>query len=127
MITLKEVLRLHELSIENFGGSNGVRDWNMLESALARPFQTFGGKDLYPSIYEKAAAIGESLIINHPFIDGNKRTGFLAMFTLLKKGNVDLIASHEEAYSFVIDIATGSTTVESIVNCIKRNSQVSSS
>ena len=79
MISVEQVLKIHSIAIEKFGGANGVRDMGGLQSALARPFQTFGGTDLYPTTYEKAAAIGESLIMNHPFIDGNKRTGYLLM------------------------------------------------
>ena len=73
MISVEQVLKIHGIAIEKFGGANGVRDLGGLQSALARPFQTFGGTDLYPTIFEKAAAIGESLIMNYPFIDGNKR------------------------------------------------------
>lgn len=76
MITKEIVLRLHELSIIEYGGSNGLREESSLESAVSRPYQTFGGDELYLSVYEKAAAIGESIIMNHPFVDGNKRTDF---------------------------------------------------
>ena len=75
MILIEDVLMIHENSIKDFGGSRGVRDVGLPESAIARPFQTFGGEDLYPSPFAKAAAVGESLIINHPFIDGNKKQG----------------------------------------------------
>lgn len=88
MILLKDILNLHKLSIEEYGGSDGLRDTDLLESAIARPFQTFNGKDLYPSIFEKAAALGESIIINHPFIDGNKRTGTIAMIALLQENGL---------------------------------------
>jgi death on curing protein len=83
MILINDILELHDKSLKFYGGASGVRDMGLLESAIARPFQTFGGADLYPDIFEKAAAPGESLIINHPFVDGNKRTGMLAMATLL--------------------------------------------
>jgi death-on-curing protein len=76
MIEKNYILKLHYRSIEAYGGSHGVRDEGLLESAIARHFQTFGGDDLYPSTFEKAAALCESLIVNHPFVDGNKRTGF---------------------------------------------------
>jgi len=66
MISIEQALKIHTIAIEKFGGANGVRDLGGLESALSRPFQTFGGKDLYPTIFEKAAAIGESLIMDHP-------------------------------------------------------------
>ena len=74
MITKGIVLKLHELSIFKYGGSQGIRDEGLMESAIARPYQTFGGEDLYPTEFEKAATIAESIIINHPFVDGNKRT-----------------------------------------------------
>jgi len=97
MITIKEILRLHELSISFFGGSYGTRDTHLLESAIGRIFQTFGGEEFYPSAYEKAAALIESIVKNHPFVDGNKRTGFLAAQILLKKNNIKLISSEEDA------------------------------
>ncbi len=84
MISKEEVLRLHHLSIVKYGGSDGIRDEGLLESALARPYQTFGGNDLYQTIYEKAAAIMESVIINHPFVDGNKRMYWKQNSTPLK-------------------------------------------
>lgn len=79
MISITEVEHLHKLLIDRFGGSHGVRDRAALESAIARPFQTFDDKDLYPTVIEKAASLIESLLINHPFIDGNKRTGYLIL------------------------------------------------
>jgi death on curing protein len=93
----------------------------LLESAIARPFQTFGGEDLYLTIIEKSAAIGESLIINHPFIDGNKRTGFLAMAALLIEEGILLTASQEDAYNFTISISTGELKFEQIVDWLKQN------
>ena len=66
----KRAIEIHKIVVEAFGGSMGVRDSGALESAMARPFQTFGGEDLYPDFFTKAAALGESIIINHPFIDG---------------------------------------------------------
>ncbi len=76
MISLKEVEGIHEILIDKFGGSTGIRDWGALESAINRPYQTFDQKELYPNSVDKAAAIFESLISNHPFIDGNKRTAY---------------------------------------------------
>jgi death-on-curing protein len=84
-ISVQEALELHDFSIERFGGSKGVRDESGLEGAMARPYATFGGDFLYPSPFERAAAIGESTIVNHPFVDGNKRTGLLLMDLLLYK------------------------------------------
>jgi death-on-curing protein len=73
MIDLKKANHIHDKLIDEFGGSKGIRDFGGLEAALYRPYTTFNGNDLYPTAIEKAGAIFESLIINHPFIDGNKR------------------------------------------------------
>ncbi len=115
MILVADILRVHKFSIDNFGGTNGVRDLSGLESALARPFQTFGGNDLYESIFEKAAALGESLIANHPFLDGNKRTGFIAMVALVEEEKYLLNTSQIEAYHFTTKISTGKIKFEEIV------------
>lgn len=123
MITKETVLKLHELSIIEYGGANGLRDEGLMESAIARPYQTFGGEDLYPTVFEKATAIAESIIINHPFIDGNKRTGFLAMLAVLDQELVSLTATKENIYSFVIDISTSSKRFEDIVKWLKENSK----
>jgi death on curing protein len=121
MISVADILGVHQFSIDNFGGANGVRDMGGLESAIARPFQTFGGNDLYQSIFEKAAALGESLIINHPFLDGNKRTGFIAMVALIEEEKYLLNASQIEAYNFTIKISTGEIKFEEIVEWLKNN------
>ena len=83
MISIKEVEIIHNILIDKFGGSKGIRDIGLLESALARPFSTFDNKDLYENPIEKASAILESIVINHPFIDGNKRTAYTLMRLLL--------------------------------------------
>ena len=93
MILTEDILALHNKSIEKYGGAYGVRDLALLESALARPFQTFDSIDLYPSIFEKVASLGESLIKNHPFLDGNKRIGFLSMISLLEINELVFIAN----------------------------------
>lgn len=107
MILTEDILAIHDTSIEVFGGSKGTRDLGMLESAIARPFQTFGGEDLYPSPHEKAAALCESIIINHPFVDGNKRTGFAAMVALLLEYGLQLTATEDKAYEAMIQVSTG--------------------
>lgn len=123
MILTEDILNLHRKSIDKYGGAHGVRDLALLESALARPFQTFDSTDLYPSIYEKAASLGESLIKNHPFLDGNKRIGFLSMISLLEINELVFIANQEESYNFIIDIATGNIHFEEIVDFLKVNSK----
>jgi len=82
-LSLDEVLALHRLVIAQSGGTPGIRDKNALESAVAQPHMTFGGEDLYPTLVEKASALGFSLVKNHPFLDGNKRIGHAALETYL--------------------------------------------
>lgn len=124
MIPINDILELHEKSINDFGGSRGIRDIGLLESAIARLFQTFDGEDLYPTTLDKAAALGESLIINHPFVDGNKRTGMLAMVSLLINDQYQLNASPDDLYNFVINISTGALSFDGIVKWLKANTGV---
>ncbi len=119
MILIEDILQIHKDSIQKYGGLNGLRDISLLESAIARPFQTFDGQDLYKSIFEKTAALGESLIINHPFLDGNKRTGAIAMIALLENNGFIFSATEEDFYDFVISISTGKKNFEQIVNWLK--------
>ncbi|WP_424961484.1 type II toxin-antitoxin system death-on-curing family toxin [Ekhidna sp.] len=82
MISEREVFEIHSILIERFGGSNGVRDSELLNAAINRPFQTFDGNELYPEPIDKAAAILESIVKNHPFVYGNKRTGYVPCSTI---------------------------------------------
>lgn len=113
--------RLHALSLEHYGGMPGTRDEGMLESALARPYQTFAGVDLYPTPIEKAAAIAESIILNHPYLDGNKRTGFLAMLAVLDENNLTLKATEAEAYGTMIQLSTGALNYEGLVQWLQEH------
>lgn len=121
MILTEDILQIHKDSIQKYGGMHGVRDLPLLESAIARPFQTFDGQNLYISIFEKSAALGESLIINHPFIDGNKRTGAVAMIALLEYEGLIFCASEDEFYKLVISVSTGETKFSEIVDWLKAN------
>ena len=107
MITKEDILFLHQIAIKEFGGSKELRDEKLLESAISRPFQTFEGKELYPSPAEKASALLESIIINHPFVDGNKRTGYLGYRLLLLNSDKDIKATQSEKYDLVMKIASG--------------------
>ncbi len=111
-LTLEEVLELHRLVLENSGGGAGFRDLGALESALAQPRMTFGGQDLYPTLGEKAAALGFSLVCNHPFVDGNKRVGHAAMETFLVLNGWELAAPVEEQEQVVLQLAAGRVTRE---------------
>lgn len=118
-ISLSEVCVIHIDLIRRYGGLHGVRDEGLLESALARPFQSFGGEELYPSVEQKAAAILESIVRNHPFIDGNKRTGYVLMRLLLLEFHRDILASENEKYDFIITIAAGEADYEAILGWIR--------
>lgn len=105
-LTLHEVLELYHQVMEQSGGAIGVRDLNALESALAQP-RMFGRKELYPTIVEKAAAPGFSLIRTHPFLDGNKRTGHATMETFLVLNGYEIEASVDEQEQVVLQVASG--------------------
>ncbi len=114
MISLSEVIRIHEILIDEFGGSKGVRDHGLLESAIQRPFQTFDSELLYPTVVDQAAALAESLITNHPFQDGNKRIGYTMMRLHLLMNDTDIETSEDEKYDFVIKIASGNSSFDEI-------------
>ena len=90
-----------------------------MKSALTRPYQTFEDQDLYPTPEEKAAAVLESIISNHPFLDGNKRLGFVLMKLILLEAGLSLSSGHDEVYTFIIKVATGEHDISSITNWIK--------
>jgi death-on-curing protein len=119
MITLEEALAIHTQVVEATGGSHGVRDRGGLEAALARPWATFAGEDLYPEPINKAAALLESVIKNHPFVDGNKRAGYTLGRLTLITFDLDLQATDDEEYDMVIQVATGQLEVEGIVSWMK--------
>ncbi len=121
MIGLNEVKNIHDILIDNFGGVKGLRDSAVLESAINRPYQTFDGNDLYKNPTEKAAAIFESIISNHPFIDGNKRTAYVLMRLTLRKYGFDIQASQSDKYEFVIKAAKGELSFEEILEWIEQN------
>lgn len=108
----EQLLQIHEAQIEQFGGSAGLRDRGGLESAAARPAMTFGGEDLYPDLAAKAGALMHSLVMNHPFVDGNKRVGAAAaeLFVLLNESRLD--ASDQELEGVTLAVARGEMDVE---------------
>lgn len=122
MIHLQEVEIYHNDLIDQFGGSKGIRDIAGLEAALARPYMTFDQQDLCPSAVEKAAAVFESLIINHPFIDGNKRIAYLLLRLTMRIDNITMIASQKEKYDISISASMGEIHFDQIKDWITAHS-----
>ena len=114
MILKQEVILIHAKLIETYGGTQGIRDMGLLESSLNRPFATFDELDLYITPIEKAAALLESLLINHPFIDGNKRIAYTVARLFLMSSGIDIQATINEKYDFIIQIAKGEISIEQI-------------
>ncbi len=112
MIDIKDIENIHNILIDKFGGSKGIRDRGALESALYRPNSTFEQQDLYPTAIDKAAAILESILMNHPFIDGNKRTAYVVMKLILFENNLDIRAGQNEKYDMMIAASKGEIRFE---------------
>jgi death-on-curing protein len=106
-LTLAEVLDLHRRVMGQTGGTPAVRDLGGLISAVAQPRMTFEGRDLHPTAADKAAALCFSVIVNHPFVDGNKRAGHAAMETFLVMNGYEVIASVDESERVILDVASG--------------------
>lgn len=119
MIELRDVLNIHHILIDKFGGSKGIRDQGALESAINRPFATFDNQDLYPTPAEKSAAILESILINHPFVDGNKRTAYVLMRLILLGNGLDIVADQDDKYQMVISASAGDIRFDDIKSWIQ--------
>lgn len=113
-LALEQILRIHERQIERFGGSPGVRDRSALEAAVSRPQATFGGEDLYPDPPDKAAALMHSLVANHPFVDGNKRTAAMSAELFLLFNGFELVAEDEELEGVIMAAARGELGAEEL-------------
>jgi death-on-curing protein len=114
-LSLGEVVELHRLVVAQAGGAAGLRDLGALESAVAQPRATFAGTELYPSLAEKAAALGYSLALNHPFVDGNKRVAHAAVETFLILNGRELEAGVDDAERTILALAAGALTREQFV------------
>jgi death-on-curing protein len=122
-LTLAEVLELHRRVIEQAGGAEGVRDLGAIESAVAQPQMTFGGKDLYPTMESKATALCFSLVMNHPFVDGNKRVGHAAMETFLVMNGFELASDVDDAERVILDLAAGELSREGLLEWVASHIQ----
>ncbi|HJD37002.1 MAG TPA: type II toxin-antitoxin system death-on-curing family toxin [Candidatus Blautia ornithocaccae] len=113
-----QILLLHEQLIAETGGSSGLRDEGMLDSALNAPFQTFGGEDVYPSLQQKAARLCFGLVKNHPFLDGNKRIGAHVMLVFLALNGIELQHTQTELSDVILQLAAGTIQSSDLLNWI---------
>jgi death on curing protein len=120
-LTVQEVLFIHARLIATTGGEHGVRDLGLLESAVARPQATFDGIELYPGLWHKAAALMQSLVQNHPFIDGNKRTGITAAAMFLRRNGRSLQTSNAELERFTLWVTVGRPLLDEMANWFEEN------
>lgn len=114
-----KVLLLQQLVIESSGGSAGVRDFGLLDSAIETAYQTFDGQELYPTKQEKAARLGYNLISNHAFVDGNKRVGLLVMLSFLAINGINLKYTDDELIEIGLSLADGKMKYDELLNWIK--------
>ena len=119
--TIQDIYELHNQLEESFILSSGVRDENLLASAVNTPFQTFMGNDLYPSIYDKAAQLCYGIVKNHPFTDGNKRTALHSMYVYLIINGFDITATQQEVENLIIDVAAGNMINTELAEWLREN------
>lgn len=115
-LTLAELIDLHNRIIDQTGGAPGLRDMGRLESAVAQPRMSFGGRDLYPTVIEKAAVLCFALIRNYPFVDGNKRSGHAAMEVFLVLNGHEINAKVDEQESIILGVASGQVSRQELTD-----------
>jgi death on curing protein len=123
--TVENVLFLHTVAIETFGGSEGVRDLESLRAAVARPWGSTFGQDHFSTLFEKAAALAESLIRRHPFIDGNKRTAMYTAAYLLETFSYELETAQSNLEDFAVNVAQGTFASDEIARWFENHSRKS--
>ncbi len=119
--TKEMVLQIHARLIQESGGSAGLRDEGILDSCLTQPLNAFGGQDLYPNLLEKAAALGFFLVVNHPFVDGNKRIGQAAMEITFVLNGYEIEATVDEQEKLILDLASGTLDKETFFRWVKHH------
>lgn len=122
-LTVEQVIGLHRHSIERYGGSHGLRDAGLLESAVLSPQQTFGGEYLYQDIESMAGALWHSLVMNHPFVDGNKRIGLRAADVFLLLNGFQIVGSKTELVDLTIRMTTGEVSREDVFEFLRSHIQ----
>lgn len=114
ILTKEQILILHKHLIADSGGLPGIRDDNLLDSAVNAPYQSYGGVDFYPGVVEKAARLGYGLIKNHPFLDGNKRIGTHAMLVLLEVNQMQIEYEDDDLIAIILAVAAGSASEDDL-------------
>ena len=118
-LTKEEILILHEQLIDRYGGTHGVRDEALLESALNAPFQGYGGYDFYPSVVQKAVRLCYGLVMDHPFHDGNKRIGAMALLVTLDLNHLSLRTNSTELSDIILLLASGTINDEILLQWVR--------
>ena len=118
LLTKEQILMLHEKLIDRYGGTHGVRDNALLDSAVFSPNQTFDGNDIYPTVKEKAVRLCYGLVQNHPFHDGNKRIGALALLVTLDLNHITLSATKEELTGIILSVASSSASDRELLSWV---------
>lgn len=124
-LTAEDILVLHALVIEEFGGSHGVRDVGLLKSIVEKPRARFGGADLYTTLWTKAAAFCDALVNFHIFVDGNKRAALICTARFLSLNGYELTATNKAAEKMIIDVATKKMTADDVATWLKKHSRKS--
>ena len=122
-LTLEQILIIHEDQLERYGGSFGLRDLPLLESAIFRPQSSFGGEDLYVTIFDKAAAMMHSLLKNHAFVDGNKRTATVSTIMLLELNRYKLAVNQKELVEFAMHVENEALSLDEIASWLQKHSK----
>jgi len=122
-LSVEQVLELHRLQSRRFGGASGLRDRGAFEAALGRPLMTFGGEDLHPDLAAKAAALMHSLVVNHPFVDGNKRVGAHACILFLLANGVEPVFPPAELTAITLAVAKGEVSAEALAIWLRQRTR----
>ena len=118
ILTKSQILEFHRELINAHGGSDGIRDEGLLDSAIATPFQTFDGQALFPTIQQKAVRLGFGIVSNHPFLDGNKRTGVHSMLVMLAMNGIEPKYTQQELWEIILKVADGKADFDELLEWV---------
>lgn len=121
-LTIEQAIEMHSDLISATGGTKGIRDLGLLESAMESPFQTFDDEEIYPSLIQKAARLCYSIVLNHPFVDGNKRIGIHTMLIFLALNGVEIFCTQQELIDIGLRLASGNLKPEELFKWLNEHS-----